>query len=157
MTCGHSYFSHYKSYQKFDHYFSAPIQLLIFLRQFISYKRYLIPFLVPINLSLHIPLGAYYAPVNLNVPITHYGISQPIFLLYHIHTIFDIQTLSFISSSVYNILTIDILQTPDLSVYTFNRLHRASDISVFTYIRQSEYQGEYFKALPYHSTLQFIS
>ena len=34
LTCGHSYFSHYKSYQRFDHYFSAPVQLLIVLRQF---------------------------------------------------------------------------------------------------------------------------
>lgn len=38
-------------------------------------------FLVPIILSLHISLGLCFEPVCLNAPVTHYGLSQRIFLL----------------------------------------------------------------------------
>lgn len=45
--------------------------------------EYPLPFLVPIILSLHIPLGACSKPVGLGAPITHHGISYKRFLLYH--------------------------------------------------------------------------
>lgn len=35
----------------------------------------LVPFLVPITLSVHISLDVCYEPVGLNVPVTHYGFS----------------------------------------------------------------------------------
>ena len=43
---------------------------------------YLTPFLVPIILSVHIPLGFCYKPVSLDVPVTHHGISYHLLLLY---------------------------------------------------------------------------
>lgn len=55
LTCVHSYHSYYKNYQQFEHYFSALIILLIF---FCQNPQRLVPFHVPIVLSLHIPLGA---------------------------------------------------------------------------------------------------
>jgi hypothetical protein len=43
---------------RFDLYFSAPVQTLIFFVVLVIYLITPIPFLVPIILSLHIPLGA---------------------------------------------------------------------------------------------------
>ena len=66
----------------FEHYFSVPIQLLIFLRQLTIRS---IPFLVPIILSVHTALGFCYKPVSLPVPLTLHGISYIRFLLCHTH------------------------------------------------------------------------
>lgn len=48
-----------------------------------SFLRKLLPFLVPIILSLHIPLGLHYEPVSLPVPVTQHGRSEGKFLLNH--------------------------------------------------------------------------
>ena len=48
-----------------------------------SFLRTLLPFLVPIILSLHIPLGFHYEPVSLPVPVTQHGRSEGKFLLNH--------------------------------------------------------------------------
>ncbi len=48
-----------------------------------SFLRKLLPFLVPIILSVHIPLGLHYEPVSLPVPVTQHGRSEGKFLLNH--------------------------------------------------------------------------
>ena len=79
-------------------------------------------------------------------------------------------------SSLQNILTIDILQTPDLLdtlpasgqfsiedicsstiTVSFSRLYRASNILSFLIQCLSEAQGRRFRALLHHSTCQIIS
>jgi len=55
-----------------------------------------------------------------------------------------------------NTLVIGNLDTHSLTA-NFRRLHRASDPLAFAYERQSEYQGERFRALPHHSTPRIIS
>lgn len=60
---------------RFEHYFSAPIQLLIILRQF-RYLHIFDTFPRSNNFYLYImPLGAQYKPVSLDVPVTQHGIS----------------------------------------------------------------------------------
>lgn len=55
--------THYKCHHNFDLYFSAPIQLLIVLRQFTSIDaRYISPFQQ--SYPSHIPLGACYGTDN---------------------------------------------------------------------------------------------
>jgi len=145
-----------------------------------------IPFLVPIILSMHIPLGACFEPVSLNVPagfsaFAHYGFSYFEFLLNHTDHAF---------ASVYISTDLSFRPVPSQvrqSSRTFSpwvfyrppayrqhfylsrlssalpvratlcRLHRASDASAFAYIRQSEYQGRRFGALLLHSTYRIIS
>ena len=67
---------------RFDLNLSVPIQRLIcFVRLYpVGYS---IPFLVPIVLSVHIPLGFCFEPVSWNAPVTHYGFSYLPFLLNH--------------------------------------------------------------------------
>lgn len=64
----------------FEHYFSAPVRLLIVLRQSITLVSYLILFLVPIILSLHISVGSCFEPVDLKVParlnLSHFMVFQ---------------------------------------------------------------------------------
>lgn len=84
--------SHYKSFtdstSAFRHRFG---DLLFFARLFITNS---IPFLVPITLSLHISLGLCFEPVCLNAPITHYGLSQRIFLLNRANNDFSLPYIS---------------------------------------------------------------
>lgn len=87
MTCGHYSFPHYREDQHSDHGFSASAKQLIILRLYHT-RVCLIPFLVPMILSLHMSLGFYSEPVGLRVPATFisfvpYGISEDSFLLYH--------------------------------------------------------------------------
>ena len=72
MTRDHSSCSHYKNNHKFDLGFSVAVKMLIVLRH---QTNRLLPFLVPIILSVHIPLGAYYEPVGCGTPATYHGIS----------------------------------------------------------------------------------
>lgn len=63
-TWGHCSGTHYKYHHNFDLYFSAPIQLLIVLRQFTSIDvRYFSPFQQ--SYPSHIPLGACYGTDDL--------------------------------------------------------------------------------------------
>lgn len=63
-TWGHCSSTHYKCHHNFDLYFSAPIQLLIVLRQFTSIDvRYISPFQQ--SYPSHIPLGACYGTDDL--------------------------------------------------------------------------------------------
>ena len=67
----------------FEHYFSALVQLLIILRQFMFVSKHPIPFHVPIILSVHMLLGFRSEPVGWMVPVTSYGFSYARFLLIH--------------------------------------------------------------------------
>ena len=60
------------------------VRVLIILRHpILSIGKYPLPFLVPVILSVHIPLGACSKPVSLDAPVTHHGVSYKRFLLHH--------------------------------------------------------------------------
>ena len=60
------------------------VRMLIILRHpILSIGKYPLPFLVPVILSVHIPLGACSKPVSLDAPVTHHGVSYKRFLLHH--------------------------------------------------------------------------
>ena len=60
------------------------VRVLIILRHpILSMRKYPLPFLVPVILSVHIPLGACSKPVSLDAPVTHHGVSYERFLLHH--------------------------------------------------------------------------
>ena len=60
------------------------VRMLIILRHpILSIGKYPLPFLVPVILSVHIPLGACSKPVSLDAPVTHHGVSYERFLLHH--------------------------------------------------------------------------
>ena len=58
----------------FDLYFSAPVRLLIVLRQPIQYEPDTFP-RSDNSIFAFLPLGACCKPVSLNAPVTHYGLS----------------------------------------------------------------------------------
>ena len=62
---------------------SPCIKQLIVLRLLTFLLKSPIPFLVPIILSVHIPLGLRFSPVSLDAPLTHHGRSYIRFLLNH--------------------------------------------------------------------------
>lgn len=62
--------------------FQQQFGCLLFFVILYSQRKYLLPFLVPIILSVHIPLGSCFKPVGWDVPVTHQGISCRRFLLY---------------------------------------------------------------------------
>ena len=84
-----------------------------------------VPFHVPIILSVHISLGVRYSPVSLIVPVTQYGVSYFRFLLHRTDPQLSVHTFLYgkhldpyirgFRQSVVDILTIDILWTPDVS------------------------------------------
>ena len=100
------------------------ICLLFFVRKSLSWDP--IPFLVPIILSVHIPLGLRFSPVSLDAPLTHHGRSYIRFLLNHTDGELTPPYISIwptfrpvhsrFSSVLPHILTIGILQSPGLQV-----------------------------------------
>lgn len=65
---------------RFEHYFSTAVKRLIVLR---PQTKCPLPFLVPVILSVHMLLGAYFEPAGWIAPVTQYGVSALAYLLNH--------------------------------------------------------------------------
>lgn len=138
-----------------------------------------VPFLVPIILSVHMPVGVRSEPVSLDAPVTRHGFSQATFLLNRTDCRLDTETFRFrplIDPYIREFVSplighshhrhfVDprrVICTYHLwdafvsrfraATADFRRLHRASDGLRFRICRQSEYQRARFRTLPLHST-----
>lgn len=139
-TWGHCSDTHYKCHHNFDLYFSAPIQLLIVLRQFTSFDvRYISPFQQ--SYPSHIPLGACYGTDDLFDSLSY---ASPYLAASSTCIAAWTVSLYFAGSSDRNGHThhgyfMDHRHISWLHESTFCRLHRASHDLTFVIYRMSEF------------------